>query len=156
MLLTVLQAELQSFLKSHLAEEAGTHLTDGATIVIHVDGAEEFSYVRKKGENTLSLGNTSKADLRFWVPLLTMRYLLNLAAKPEVGMGAMGVAILERLFHGEDSRIRFRVETGFIGLWSKGYFSVLKAGGPEVASYLTKRGFGSLGRLKDVLRKIGT
>jgi hypothetical protein len=43
---------------------------------------------------------------------------------------------------------------GFLGLWSKGYFSVLKAGGPEVASYLKRWGFDSLSRIKDVLRKI--
>jgi hypothetical protein len=35
----------------------------------------------------------------------------------------------------------------------KGYFSVLMAGGPEVFSELGKRGFGSLAKVRNVLRK---
>ncbi len=68
----------------------------------------------------------------------------------------MGVAIFETIFtKDEEKKIKFRVDSGFLNLWSKGYFSVLKAGGPEVASYLAKFGFDSLSRVKEVLKRSG-
>ncbi|RZA01925.1 MAG: hypothetical protein EOP11_17110 [Proteobacteria bacterium] len=84
-----------------------------------------------------------------------MRYLLDLGAKEESGIGTMGAAVVEHLFHGdEETKIRFRVDASFFRLWAYGYFSVLKAGGPEVASFLSKWGYGSLARLKDLLKQV--
>ena len=74
---------------------------------------------------------------------------------PETGIATLGVAIFEHIFTKDESRkIKFRVDMGFIGLWSKGYFSVLKAGGPEVASYLARFGFNGLNAIKEVLKTV--
>jgi hypothetical protein len=84
-----------------------------------------------------------------------MRHLLALSEMPGTGMGTMGVAIFEYLLHKDPGKkIKFRVNASFLSLWSKGYFSVLKAGGPEVASYLGRIGFGSLSKIKDTLRHL--
>ena len=148
------EQELKDFFVGPLAEKAGSLLSERALIAIHVE-ERHFLFSRKKGENTISEGESAEADVHFWVPLSTMRHLVSLAALPGTGMGTMGIAVIEHLFNVEEARkIKFKVATGFLGLWAKGYFSVLKAGGPEVASYLKRWGFDSLSRIKDVLRKI--
>lgn len=145
---------MQEFFSSPLAENAGQHLSERAAILLYVEG-EAFLFQRKKSANTVRATAKKEADVHFWVPLSTMRHLLSLSREPETGYGTLGVAILEHLFHGDEAKkIRFRLDTGFLGLWSKGYFSVLKAGGPEVASYLGRWGFDSLARIKEVLRRI--
>lgn len=84
-----------------------------------------------------------------------MRHLLALSGLPGTGLGTMGVAVFEYLFHKEpEKKIKFRVDASFLSLWSKGYFSVLKAGGPEVASYLGRIGFHSLSKIKEALRHL--
>jgi hypothetical protein len=84
-----------------------------------------------------------------------MRQLLEKAQTPGTGLGSMGVAVIEALFHGDpEQKIRYQVHVGFWGLWSKGYFSVLKAGGPEVASYLGHWGLNSQSRIKDMLQRV--
>lgn len=85
-----------------------------------------------------------------------MHHLLDLADQPDVGIASFGIAIFERIFAKEEAeKIRFRVDAGFLTLWSKGYFSVLKAGGPEVASYLARFGLNGLSAIKEVLKKSG-
>jgi hypothetical protein len=151
------QGRLERFLSSPLALKAGQGLSERACIALHV-GDENFYFRRENGENTLSRAQPEglSIDVHFWVPLSTLRHLLSLAELPETGIGTMGVAIFERMFlQDKDKKISFRVEAGFLSLWSKGYFSVLKAGGPEVASYLARFGFDSLSRVKELLKKSG-
>jgi hypothetical protein len=145
---------VETFLSSPLAERASHGLSDRISIALHVDG-EDFFFRRTKGQNTLQRVESLKPDVHFWVPLSTLRQLLEMAEDPDTGVAAMGVSIFEHIFTKEESKkIRFRVDTGFLGLWSKGYFSVLKAGGPEVASYLARFGFNGLSAIKEVLKKI--
>ena len=145
---------LERFLESPLALRASAGLSDRIGIAVHVDG-EDFFFGRKKGVNTLTRVEQARPDVHFWVPLSTLRHLLGLAELEQTGIGTIGVAIFEHIFTKDEARkIKFRVDTGFLGLWSKGYFSVLKAGGPEVASYLARFGFDGLSAIKEVLRKI--
>lgn len=147
------QKEMNHFFHSPLAERAAAGLSERASILLHVDG-KPFLFRRKKGKNTLSEAGKESADVDFWVPLSAMRHLLEKAQQPGADLGTMGVAVLEQLFAKQDEKIKFRVNIGFLGLWSKGYFSVLKAGGPEVASSMARFGFNSLSRIKEVLRNI--
>lgn len=148
------EGRLEKFLSSSLALKASQGLSDRISIALHVEG-ETYYFRRKKGQNTLVRVEEAKPDVHFWVPLSTLRHLLSLAELPGTGIGTMGVAIFEKIFTGADNqKVKFRVDTGFLGLWSKGYFSVLKAGGPEVASYLARFGFDSLSRVKEVLKKV--
>lgn len=149
-----LEYELQSFFGSELAHSAAGGLSDRACIAIHV-GDKEYFFSRKKGRNQLLKRAAGQPDVHFWVPLSTMRHLLALSELPGTGLGTMGVAVFEHLFHKDlEKKIKFRVDASFLSLWSKGYFSVLKAGGPEVASYLGRIGFHSLSKIKETLRHL--
>jgi len=144
---------LEGFLSSPLALKASSGLSDQISIALHVEG-KDFFFGREKGENTLSRVEAIKPDVHFWAPLSTLRHILTVAELPDTGIATLGVAIFEHIFtKDETKKIKFRVDTGFLGLWSKGYFSVLKAGGPEVASYLARFGFNGLGAIKEVLKK---
>jgi len=148
-----LEERMERFLGAPLALLASQGLSDGIGVALHVEG-ESYFFHRKKGRNTLSRVPEGDPDVHFWVSVNTMQHLMTLAELPGTGVATMGIAIFERILMGEESqRIRFRLDTGFLGLWSKGYFSVLKAGGPEVASYLARFGFDSLARVKEALQK---
>lgn len=147
-------AALEKFVESPLAEKAAAHLSERAIIALHIEG-DEFFFKRSKGKNTLTKGASSAPDVNFWVPLETLRYLLSVATRPDVGIATLGVAIIEQILQSDSGRkIKFRLNVGFLTLWGKGYFSVLKAGGPEVASHLSRWGFGSLAKIKEVMQKI--
>lgn len=146
---------LFEFFTAPLAEKAGSFLSERARIALHVDKTHTFLFQRRGGRNVMEKVTDPKADVHFWVPLCTMRHLMEVGALPGSGIGTMGVAVIEHLFSTDpEKKIRFRVDTTFVVLWAKGYFSVLKAGGPEVASYLARWGYDSVARLKDLLHHI--
>ena len=146
------ERRLESFLSSPLAERASAGLSDRISVALHVE-EEDFYFGRRNGKNTLSRVQGGAPDVHFWVRLGALRHLLGLAEDPEAGIATMGIAIFEHIFTPDETRkIRFRVDAGFLGLWSKGYFSVLKAGGPEVASYLARFGFSGLNAIKEALK----
>jgi hypothetical protein len=148
------QADLADFFAAPLAEKAGSYLSERTRIAIHIDG-ESFLYSRVDGRNVITASDKPDADVHFWVMPSAMRHLLGLGCLPGTGLGTLGVAVLEHLFASDPERkIKFRVDAGFLNLWSKGYFSVLKAGGPEVASYVAQKGFNSVARIKEVLKNI--
>jgi hypothetical protein len=145
--------ELQAFAQSALAETAAAHLQEGASLLVH-SGGRSFLYRREGGRNRILETGENRVDAQLWIPPESMRHLLDLAALPGTGITTMGVAVFEKIFHAEErEKIHFRLETGFLGLWRKGYFSVLKAGGPEVASYFGRLGHQGLHFLKDMMRK---
>jgi hypothetical protein len=148
------RGSMDDFLVGPLAEKAAGHLRDGACLLIHVDD-KTFLYRREKQKNTFTESAPCAADAELWLSSNTLQQMLDRANLPGTGMSHMGVAVFERIFHPvESERIRIRLEAGVFGLWQKGYFSVLKAGGPEVASYFARLGQGGFSRMKDWLRKI--
>lgn len=148
------RSSMEEFLKSALAEKAAGHLSDGACLLIHVDD-KTFLYRREKGRSTFKESSPCAADAQLWLNSNTLQQILDRAALPGTGISTMGVAVFERIFHPEEAqRIRIRLEAGVFGLWQRGYFSVLKAGGPEVASYFGRLSQGGFSRVKDWLRKI--
>ena len=147
-------ASLEAFFQSALGQKAAAGLSDSACVVLQIDDTEYF-FLRRKGKNHLSNEAQGKPDIKFWVQESTMRHLMAVADLPGTGLGTLGVAIFEEIFHKDPSKkIKFRVEASILSLWAKGYFSVLKAGGPEVASYLARWGFDSFSKIKEILQKI--
>lgn len=148
------RSSMEEFLKSPLAENAASHLSNGACLLIHVDD-KSFHFLREKGLSKFVEAEPRAADAQIWLSSNTLQQMLEKAALPGTGMSAMGIAVFERAFSSNESeRIRIRLETGVFGLWQRGYFSVLKAGGPEVASYFGRLSQGGFSRVKDWLRKI--
>ena len=153
-----MENELRAFFTSALSERAGAYLHERARIgftVAHARGHEAYVFYRRAGRNVFERCDDPAADVHFLVPRRTMRQLLAAGADPAAGIGSMGVLVIEHLFHFDPARkIRFRVATGYLSLWTRGYFSILKAGGPEVASYLARWGYGSLASLKELLHRL--
>jgi hypothetical protein len=144
---------LTEFFSGKLAESAGSVLSEGASILLHVE-EETFHFVRQKERNLLKRGSTPDPEFEFWIPEKTLRHLLDLAKLPETGIASLGISSLEKILRGPaEERIRFKVWAGILRIWARGYFSVLKQGGPEVASYLADWGFTNVSKLKKVLRK---
>jgi hypothetical protein len=148
-----LMERLSRFLSLSLVEKAGQGLSDRICVAVHVE-EQDFFFGRQKGRFTLSRVGVQKPDIHFWVRSSALRQVLEIADHPRTGLASLGVVIFEHIFAKEEAqKIRFRVDTGFLGLWSKGYFSVLKAGGPEVASYLARFGYDGISAIKKVIIK---
>lgn len=148
------QIDLQSlnhFFQSPLAERAAKGLSDTVCIALTIE-EETFYFVRKNGQNALVRQEPTRPDVQFWLSQNAMRQIFQRADDPQASLASVGLAIFEGIFSKTpEDKIRFRVNASFLSLFRKGYFSVLKAGGPEVASYLTRWGF-SLTKIKEVLR----
>ncbi len=143
---------LEKFFQSTLVEKAGSVLGDGAEIRFHV-GDETFYFRRAKNQSQWTKGQGENPDFEFWVTEYALRQLVKELEDPNSGYAKLGIEILERIVRGEPrDRIRFKVHAGVLSIWSKGYFSVLKLGGPEVASYLAQLGFTSFQTIKEVLK----
>lgn len=148
------KAELEVFFSSELASSAAARLKEDACIALYV-GEELYYFVRKQGKNALIRRKPRDPDLSFWIPVSTMRHLVELHLLPGTGLASMGVAVFESLVSSDAERkVRCKVHTSFFALFSRGYFSVLQAGGPEVASYMAKLGLGGIAQIKAILQKI--
>jgi hypothetical protein len=149
-----LEQELSDFFASDVALRASQGIRDGAVVEIAVDGTSYF-FTKKKGLGKVLKKKPSEAEVTFWVPPSTLKQVLALAGLPGTSMATLGVFIFDAILtHDESRKIKFKVRANVLTLWLKGYFSVLKAGGPEVASYLAKIGLSSIGQIKDMVQKI--
>lgn len=148
------EQELADFFRSELAARAAKGIRDGAIVEIVVDEAS-FYFTKKKGQGRVHKRRPGEPEVTFWVPPLTLRQVLALSGAPEASMATMGVFLFDAILSADEGRkIKFKVRASVLTLWLKGYFSVLKAGGPEVASYLAKIGFSSIGQIKEMVQKI--
>ena len=149
-----LEISLKEFFTGPLAHRAGMGLSERACIALHIED-ETYFFQRRDDVNVLLKKEQQKPDVRFWLPKSTARHLLAISALPGTGLGTMGVAVFEHIFTTDEAKkIKFKIEGSFLGLWAKGYFSVLKSGGPEVASFLARVGFDSISKIQETLRKI--
>lgn len=146
--------ELNDFFQSALAVRAAQGIRDSAVVEIVVDGAS-FYFTKKKGVGRVYKRSPGEVDVTFWVPPATLSQILALSARSETTLANMGIFLFEAITTSDEERkIKFKVRASVLSLWLKGYFSVLKAGGPEVASYLAKIGFSSIGQVKEMVQKI--
>jgi hypothetical protein len=146
---------VEEFFTSDLANRAASPLSQRARIALHSD-SEHWLFRREKQGNVLeACGEEVEADVHFWLPPSSLSHLLECGAAKDATIGSMGMAVVQRMLTAEaGDRIRFRVESGFLGLWSKGYFSVLSSGGPELAKFLGAKGFRGLSAIKSALNSI--
>lgn len=148
---------MQEFLSLPLAEDAARPLSNRALVALHVEG-DKFFFRRDKNGNTLLKPEDVEGeavDLQFWVPSSSLDRLLELGKQKETGMAKMGMSVIETILTNDESRkIKFRLDVGFLTLWSKGYFSILKAGGPELSRFLAKLGFDSISKIKDLVKQM--
>lgn len=145
---------MREFLQGNLASLAAEGFSNRVCVEICVDG-ESFYLEREKNKNQCNKESENEPDITFWVPEKTLRQILEKEKLPGTGLGAMGIMIFDSILSKDEKRkIKFKVRASILGLWTKGYFSVLKAGGPEVTAYLAKMGLGGITQMKEMLKKI--
>jgi hypothetical protein len=136
-----------------VAQAAAASLSEGAEMEFRIpladNGEEIFAFRRQGGRNEIRSGPAAAPQVSFRVPL---RAAENILAETSEEIGEIGVHILKQLLSGDpETRVRFKIRAGFLGLWSKGYFGVVAAGGTKFASFLASKGLTGIGALKDAL-----
>jgi hypothetical protein len=141
----------QEYFRKEAAVQAAGSLGNGVEIEIQVDG-ETFYFTKEKGQNQVKPGSAPDPEILF---NLTPAAAEQILADPAEDVGTIGVNIA-KLVVSTDARKRVGVKfkAGFLRLWSKGYFGVLKAGGTQFASYLASRGLSGIDAIKSMLGKL--
>jgi hypothetical protein len=151
-----MQKEIDKFLSSPAVLRALRGLGPTAKILAQIN-AKHYLVVWEEGSliaKSLGEGENEAADFEFFASEAAAMALIAEAGKPKASPASLGIYSIAQVFSSrEDRRIGFRVNAPLFTLMRKGYFSVLMAGGPEVFSELGKRGFGSLAKVRNVLRK---
>lgn len=151
-----MQKEIDKFLSLPAVVQALRGLAPSAKILAQID-AKHYLVIWEGGclrSHELDLGEKVEADFEFSVKEPGALALMEEAAKSKANPASLGIYAITQVFSArEDRRIQFRVKAPLFTLVRKGYFSVLMAGGPKVLSELGKRGFGSIGKVREVLRK---
>jgi hypothetical protein len=148
-----LQKDIEDFFTSPLANRAASGMKDGSKIAIFVDD-KPFLFSRILGKNICKPGKVTKPELIFWLTTNAMQKISHKAQEDGVGLGELGITIFEGiLLKQEENKIRFAIHGSFLTLWTKGYFSVLKKGGPELSLYLAKLGFTNIAQWRKIFKK---
>lgn len=149
-----LEKDLREFLEANLASLASAGFSDSVCVEICVE-EEKFYFERLENKNQCKKSTDKTPDITFWLAEKTLRQILMRAKLPGTGLGTMGITIFDSILSkDESSKIKFKVRASILSLWAKGYFSVLKVGGPEVAAYLAKMGLGGISQMKELLKNI--
>jgi hypothetical protein len=140
-----LQSRVETYFTRPAAQEGTQSLSDGAQIEIKIDQAT-FTLTRAQKKNQISLGAASSPQLRFE---LTPKAATELLDDPSDDLGEIGVKMLKLVASPDPERkIHLKIEAGFLTLFTKGYFGILKAGGGPLANYLASRGLGGMNAIK--------
>lgn len=111
--------------------------------------------MRVGSRNKLVNGKPRQVDMYFWIRPFTLKKILDKAAERGTTIAQFGLTVLRYvLAHGKRDRIFFRMDVSVYTLIRKGYFSVLRAAGPDVRIFLREHGFDSLKSIKEFLQRI--
>ncbi len=144
---------LSAYFSRPVAEKGAKSLSSKAQIEIRVTGAEPtaVTLARQDKRNVIIEGPARDPDLIF---TLSERALAQVLADPTEDLGELGVNLLKLVMsHDPELKMSMQVKAGFLGLFSKGYFGVLAAGGGPLASYLASKGFNGIDAIKAALKK---
>ena len=145
--------DLNQFLTSKVAERATSGMSNGAKIALFLD-KEAFYFTREAGKNVCKTGECDDPEMSFWLTNDAAQKVFNLTIEEDASITDIGLSLFDSILSkDEKNKIRFSIHASFLRLWSKGYFSVLKTGGPEIAAYMARIGFGSLQQLKKLFMK---
>lgn len=140
-----------AYFDREVARKAAAPLSDGIEIEIQIE-QELLTFTRTAGSNQVRAGGGLNPQLSF---TLTPGAAETILSDPAEEIGAIGVSIARLIFSQDaDKKVSLKFRAGFLSLWNKGYFGVLKAGGTEFSSYLASRGLNGLSAIKAALSKI--
>ncbi len=134
-----------------VAEKAASTLANGIQIELSVAG-ETFTFTRKGGKNQLLNGSAADPELIF---TMTPGAADEILAETSEEIGTVGVKILKLVISSDaNRRVAVKFKAGFLKLWSKGYFGVLKSGGSQFAAQLSALGLSGMDAIKAALGKL--
>jgi len=151
------QTDFQSFSDYFLgapAQKAAASLSDGVEIEFQVEGQPSaITFTRKNGKNLMLPAPARSPQLRFQMNSLAAEQIVTY---PSEDLGEIGIHILKMVMRPEtktEPKVRMEICAGFLTLFSKGYFGVLKNGGSAFASFLASKGLNGIGAIKAALSK---
>jgi len=143
---------LNDFFERDVCRRATAPLGNGVEISIVVEGDDPLTLRKKNGKISLTPGTSEKPQMTFSVP---RKALEELVGNPTEDIGEIGVAILKLMAASEPQRrLGAKVHIGVFDLLRYGYLSVLPLGGPSVMKFLSTKGLGGMGKIKDAISRM--
>jgi hypothetical protein len=142
-----------AYFERDVAQKAAKPLANGVEIQLEVSD-EIFTFTKDGGKNLVRPGAAGEPQVVF---TLTPQAAQEILDDPSDEIGHVGVHILKLIVSTDaNKRVSFKLRTGFLGLFSKGYFGVVTAGGAQFAAFLASKGLNGIGAIKDALKKMRT
>ncbi len=143
-----------SYFDREVAQKAAKTIADGSEVEFRVSGPNEevFTFTKSGGKNTIRAGAALDPQVVFTLPQQAANEIL---ADTSGEIGEIGVNIAKLIVTSDaNRRVSFKLKTGFLTLFSKGYFGVVTAGGAAFASYLASRGLNGISGIKAAFKKM--
>lgn len=142
----------EEYFRRPVAEKAAGSLANGVLIGFTIPGETAFTFTRIDGKNSVKAGDSGQVEVRF---ILTPAAAESILSAPSEQIDEIGVGILKLIASSDRAmKVSVKVEAGFLTLFTKGYFGVIKTGGSVLASYLASKGLGGVGAIKAALQRI--
>jgi hypothetical protein len=151
----------RDYFERDIAAKAAGPLANGVEIELSIaeHGADPepenvFTFTKSGGKNVLNPDPAADPQILF---TMTPRAAETVLSDSATDIGHLGVGILKLIVSADaNHRISIKLKTGFLTLFSKGYFGVVAAGGAQFASFLASRGLSGMSAIKDALKKMRT
>jgi hypothetical protein len=134
-----------------VAQKAAKSLNNGAEMEFHV-GSEVFTFTKEGGQNAVKPSQARDPQLVF---TLTPGAADAILADTADDIGTIGVNIAKMIASQDASKtVSVQFKSGFLSLFSKGYFGILTAGGSQLTAFLASKGLNGMGAIKEALKKM--
>src|SRR6185437_4849778 len=142
--------QFSRYFSREVAERAARSLSDGAQMEIRVIDQETFTFTRQGGKNVIIPGPARSPEIIFEFDAEIARKILD---DPTEDIGEIGIHLI-KLLTSSQGGAKMNIEAGFLSLFSRGYFGILKVGGSAFASHLASHGLSGMGAIKTALKKL--
>jgi hypothetical protein len=137
------------FFDREVAQKAAKSMSNGAEIQFHV-GDEVFTFTRVAGKNAVVPSSAKKPQIIFTLSPKAAEGILDYSSED---IGEIGIHIAKMVVSKDpDTRVAVQFKSGFLGLFTQGYFGVLTAGGAGLASFLASHGLNGISGIKRLLK----
>lgn len=140
-----------------VAQDAARPLSNGIEIELRIresSGSEQLvlTFTKESAKNIVKQGAARDPQVVF---TLTPAAADTILADSGQDIGTIGVGIAKLIVSTDPERkVAVSLRTGFMNLFSKGYFGVIAAGGAHFAAYLASKGLSGMGAIKDTIQKM--
>jgi hypothetical protein len=142
---------LREYFSRPVAEKAASSLANGVQIELRVS-EELFTFTRRGSQNVVEEGAASSPEIRFTI---TPQALEAILAEESEDIATIGIHIMKLVVSTDaNRRVAVQFQAGFLKLWSKGYFGVLKSGGSQFAQHLASLGLSGMDAIKAALSNL--